>query len=377
MKKSILYSLLFVGVLFLPMIALGQEPVIDSVIIDERLGKLIVYGKLGSLQGTVIIDGLNLNILEWSHDSCKAVIPENGKGSAGELQVSTSDGTDSSHTISSWYFQVFENYQEAGSYFSEQWSYNYHLHIRVDIATLNASNYLSNKLIPTVKDSKVEYYYDVARYNTPDGTNHSDYGSGVLDWADDDSNYSSGFSPKFSFDVKQKTIRFSLGKAIGGTIKRDYSSGNLTDKTLPHAFSYSTGVFPSRIRLNNELEIVDSLFPAPFYNWHAGWKQDSSSFLPQLSINKNRATSMNDFAISPCPSQRDKALTFSFSIPTDGYCSISIIDLQGRKQEILPKTMLRNGKHSYLFNLNHITGVYKCELVCSGLTSYQKIILVN
>lgn len=380
MKKNKLYSFLLVSVLFLPTIALGQQPVIDSVLIDERLGELIVYGELGSAQGSVDIDGVNLSILEWSPSSCKAKIPENGKGSAGKLRIITLQGTDSSHTISSWYFRVFENYSEGGAFYSEQWSYTYHLHIRIDIATFNASNYISDKLMPAVKDSKVEYLNRVSRYNTPDGTNHSDYGSGTINWADADSNYSSGFSPKFLFDVKQKTIYFSLGEAIGGTIRRDYSSVNQKDTTLPYTFSYSTNIFPSRIRLNNEFQIVDSLFPAPFYNWYAGWKQDSSYFLPQLSINKNGETSINDFAIFPSPIQPDKELTFSFSIPTGSYCSINMIDLQGRKREILPKTMLANGVHSYRFNLNHLklpAGAYNCELVCGSSISYQKIIIIN
>jgi hypothetical protein len=63
------------------------QPVIDHLAVDEAQDKLLIYGSFGSLQGTVTIDDIALEVLDWSDSLVYAELPSQGIGAAGSVVV--------------------------------------------------------------------------------------------------------------------------------------------------------------------------------------------------------------------------------------------------------------------------------------------------
>src|SRR5258705_85863 len=103
-------SVLVTALLLLAAVGFTQ-PVIDHMLVDERLGQLKVYGRFGSSPGRVIIDSVDLIILSWTDSVVIATISATGKGSSGPVHIDVDGNQSNIRVISSWSMDIFSMYR--------------------------------------------------------------------------------------------------------------------------------------------------------------------------------------------------------------------------------------------------------------------------
>jgi hypothetical protein len=143
--------------------AFAQQPVIDSMLIDESKGILSVYGDFGTAQGKVWCDSVELPVLSWSASLITATIPDTGKGSAGGVVVEGIGGGSEARYITLWTSHVeFESGHISGPRVDHTKA-GYFLYWRYDIhsilKSLNKDRVLSFALISVSRDSQLSTYY--------------------------------------------------------------------------------------------------------------------------------------------------------------------------------------------------------------------------
>jgi hypothetical protein len=128
-------------ILLLASKASAQPPVIDSMLIDESKGILSVYGSFGSAQGKVWCDSVELSVLSWSDSLVTATIPDTGKGSAGAVELSNSNGTSEKRMLTQWVSHIkFYSRHISGPRF-DQTDADFYLNWRYDIhSVLKSAN---------------------------------------------------------------------------------------------------------------------------------------------------------------------------------------------------------------------------------------------
>lgn len=88
------------------------QPRIDSMFVDENLGRLNIHGRFGVSTGKVTCDGTELPILAWNDSSIISILPDSGQGSVGPVVVTDNEArTSNRRLISFWRVAVVHTYQ--------------------------------------------------------------------------------------------------------------------------------------------------------------------------------------------------------------------------------------------------------------------------
>lgn len=176
MKKNILYSFLLVSVHFLPMIALGQNPVIDSMYVNEDSSHLQIWGDFGSFKGKVFVDSLEMPIVSWADSLCIAAIPVSGKGSAGIVEVGARGYRSVGRRLTSYrLINLNHEYETNPPDYNQGFSTwrEFSFHIRTDIETRLLNRLTSAHFeVEIAKDSKYDYSHSQSKPGSP-GINES------------------------------------------------------------------------------------------------------------------------------------------------------------------------------------------------------------
>jgi hypothetical protein len=84
-----------------------------------------------------------------------------------------------------------------------------------------------------------------------------------------------------------------------------------------------------------------------------------------------------DLSISAFPNPFNSSTTISFSVPQPGFCSISVLDINGREVERLDEEWQEAGKHEIVWNARVGAGVYFIRLITPQGSTTGKVILVR
>jgi hypothetical protein len=98
----------FVLALLLSAPAFAQQPRIDRIAVDEGKGELVLLGNFqNSSSAIVLVDSVSLPVTSASDTIIRATIPDNGKGSAGRVEVSSNGNLSNSKILTYFHFWIF------------------------------------------------------------------------------------------------------------------------------------------------------------------------------------------------------------------------------------------------------------------------------
>ncbi len=329
MKRQIFVTLflLFAGASF------GQ-PVIDHMLIDESKGELHILGTLGTTQGKVTIDSIDLPIINWSDSLVIAIIPFAGRGSAGRVVVSNNGFQSEARNISIWLVEINDIYTYHLS--QGQFGHQYFLDLvmRFDIHSLLLKNTLPDQI----------------SFNSSNATRY-----GYSSWIQTNPTYPTmhdSIITRVTIDTKNKWfIPNNFTDENGGSLRIKYDSN----------FVIQDGQ-------------SDYQCPSIITCW-AKWRSQGSNFLPpQKSI---VLQDKHDFSISAFPNPSSKELHISCSLPESGNARIVLYTMQGNiiRQE---NNIFNAGEHLLKWDLSLVaSGSYVLGLLTEKEKKFHIIQIVH
>jgi hypothetical protein len=238
MMKSLLCIVLF-GALVFPALVSGQ-PVIDSLKVIPAKGELVIFGKFGSTQGVVRVEGVPVSAISWKDSEIVCTIPDSGKGSAGAVVVSNELGTSDPHFLSlircyRGYSHNEDHSRASGNYNSASvWS-------RVDLQTAILSNATRIELAVDTYTVATLGSYWATQWDPEYGYETEEISHGSLR-ARYDSTYSSGFRGPVELNPIARSMRLYVRDIQGvhynksGSYKSISSVGSAENFTVDFTF---------------------------------------------------------------------------------------------------------------------------------------------
>ncbi len=99
--------------------ARAQPPRIDSMLVDEKMSELRIWGDFGSPKGAVWVDSVQLQINTWSDSLLSATIPASGKGASGLVVVAGRSIRSEGRMLTAWSMGMTFAVSRSASYYLE------------------------------------------------------------------------------------------------------------------------------------------------------------------------------------------------------------------------------------------------------------------